>query len=105
MDEPFGSEGGYRRPVVVIQNDAINATPTRTFIVCPVTSNLRAARFPGNVPLAAGEANLPKPSVVQVHLVATADFAQLDERIGILSPARVRQILDGLRLLTEPVLR
>jgi hypothetical protein len=30
------------------------------------------------------------------------DKSQLDEYIGTLSPKRIRQILDGIRLITEP---
>ncbi len=52
--------------------------------------------------LDAGEANLPKQSVVVVSQVFTVDKATLAEYIGALSARRVRQILDGLALLTEP---
>jgi mRNA interferase MazF len=67
-----------------------------------ITSNLKRAEAPGNVLLGKGEANLPKPSVVNVSQVFTVDKADLVEKIGSLSPERVRQILDGVRLLTEP---
>ena len=49
------------------------------------------------------EANLPEQSVVNVSQVFTVDKVQLEEKIGTLSTERVRQILDGLRLLTEPI--
>ena len=55
-----------------------------------------------NVLLEPGEANLSKPSVVVVSQVFTVDKTQLREYIGPLSKKRVRQILDGLRLITEP---
>jgi mRNA interferase MazF len=102
VGEPVGSAPGYRRPHVVIQNNLANRTRISTVIVCALTSNLRRAMSPGNVPLAMGEANLPRASVVNVSQVFTVDKSQLTELIGRLSPARVRQVLDGLRLLTEP---
>jgi mRNA interferase MazF len=49
-----------------------------------------------------GEANLPKQSVVNISQVFTVDKTQLGEKIGTLSAKRVRDILDGLRLLLEP---
>ncbi len=67
-----------------------------------LTSNLRRADAPGNVLLEKGEANLPKPSVVNVSHVFTVDKSQLDEYIGILSSKRVREILNGIKLVIEP---
>jgi mRNA interferase MazF len=79
-----------------------NHSRLRTVLVCALTSNLKRAEAPGNVLLEEGEANLPKRSVVVASQVFSVDKAQLGEMIGMLSPKRVRQILDGLRLLTEP---
>jgi mRNA-degrading endonuclease toxin of MazEF toxin-antitoxin module len=59
-------------------------------------------RAPGNVLLNPGEANLAKPSVVNISQIFTIDRSQLAEKIGTLSLQRVRQILDGLYLLLEP---
>ena len=49
-----------------------------------------------------GEANLPKQSVVNVSQIFTVDKRDLDEKIGMLPHRRVRQILDGVRLVIEP---
>ncbi len=102
LGEPIGSEPGYRHPDVVIQNNMFNHTSINTVMVCGLSSNLKRAAIPGNVLLDPGEANLPKQSVVIVSQVFTVDKAQLGEYIGALSRKRVRQILDGLRLITEP---
>lgn len=102
MGQPIGSEPGYVRPYVVIQNDVLNTSQIRTAIVCALTSNLRRAAAIGNVLLEPGEANLPDQSVVNVSQVFTVDKALLTEKIGRLSRQRVRQILAGLALVTEP---
>ena len=102
LGDPLGSGPGYRHPHVVIQNNLFDASRIRTVVVCVITSNLRRAQAPGNVLLEVGEAHLPKASVVNVSQVFTVDKSQLVEKIGALSPHRVRQILDGLRLLLEP---
>ena len=102
LGEPRGSAPGYRHPHVVIQNNLFNRSRINTVVVCAITSNLKRASAPGNVLLRKGEANLPKRSVVNVSQIFTVDKADLVENIGTLSPERVRQILDGVRLLTEP---
>jgi mRNA interferase MazF len=102
LDEPSGSEPGYRHPHVVVQNNVFNASKINTVVVCALTSNLKRAQAPGNVLLEPNESNLPKPSVVLVSQIFTVDKSQLGEFIGKLSEHRVRQILDGIRLLTEP---
>lgn len=102
LGDPIGSAPGLLHPHVVIQNDAFNRSTIRTVVICALTSNLRRASAPGNVLLEPGEANLPRPSVVNISQIFTVDKSQLDEKIGTLSSSRVRQILKGLRLLTDP---
>jgi mRNA interferase MazF len=102
LDEPSGSEPGYSHPHVIVQNNVFNASKINTVIVCALTSNLKRAQAPGNVLLEQNEGSLPKQSVVLVSQIFTADKSQLGEFIGKLSERRVRQILDGIYLLTEP---
>ncbi len=102
LGEPRGSAPGYRHPFVVVQNDVFNASKVRTVVAVALTSNLARAAVPGNVRLNKGEAGLPKPSVVNVTQVMTFDKPDLKQKVGTLSHVRVREILDGLRLVTEP---
>ena len=71
-------------------------------MVCPLTSNLKRVSAPGNVLLEKKEANLPKQSVVIVSQVFTVDKSQLGDSIGTLSAKRIHEILDGIKLVTEP---
>lgn len=102
LDEPIGSSPGYRHPHVVVQNNVFNKSRINTVIVCALTSNLKRAQAPGNLLLDSDEAGLPKQSVVVVSQIFTVDKRQLGEHIGTLSRKRVRQILEGIKLLTEP---
>ncbi len=102
LEEPEGSEPGYRHPHVVIQNNVFNQSRINTVVLCALTSNLKRASVPGNVLLKKGEANLKKDSVVNVSQIVTVDKSDLLERIGALSPARVRQINAGVQLLILP---
>lgn len=99
---PVGSEPGFRRPYVVIQNNVFNHTQINTTVVCAITSNLNRAHLPGNVRLYKGEANLPKSSVVNISQLLTVDKRVLVEKIGTLSKERIQQISAGIQLLTEP---
>jgi mRNA interferase MazF len=98
---PLGSGPGFRRPHVVVQNDIFNASRIQTTILCTITSNLARAKAPGNVLLRKGEANLPKPSVVNVSQLVTVDKSFLREKIGTLSSRRIQEIVSGLRLVFE----
>lgn len=102
LGAPSGSGPGLRHPHVVVQNDLFNRSALQTTVVCVITSNVRRARAPGNVQLAAGEAGLPEPSVVNVSQVYTVDKDDLVERIGALSPDRLAEVLAGLHLIIEP---
>lgn len=102
LGDPTGSSPGYRHPHVVIQNNIFNQSRISTVVVCVITSNLKRATAPGNVLLEEGEGNLPKQSVVNVSQIFTVDKRDLDEKIGMLSRARVREILAGVQLVLEP---
>lgn len=102
LGPPKGSGPGYLHPHVVVQSDLFNHSRLRTVVVCALTSKLSLARAPGNVLLDENEANLTKRSVVNVTQLFTVDKTDLDERIGSLSPIRVREILTGIDLVLEP---
>jgi len=102
LEDPVESGPGYRHPHVVIQNNVFNWSRINTVVVCALTSNLRRAGVPGNVVLEEGEGGLPKQSVVVVSQVFTVDKRQLTEHIGTLSGRRVRQIVEGVKLVLEP---
>ena len=102
LGEPFGSEPGYSRPYVVLQNDVLNASPIRTVLLCAITSNMRRARARGNVIIEAGEGGLPHRSVVNVSQVVTVDKARLTDYRGGLSRRRMAQIASGLLTVIQP---
>lgn len=101
LDSPDGSEPGYQRPCVVIQNNKYNRTRLQTVLVCALSTNLRLAHAPGNVLLQAGEGNLPQSSVVLVTQVITEDRRELIDYIGRLPMWRVRQIIRGVHQVIE----
>ena len=88
-------------PCVIVQNDIFNRSAIRTSVVCLITSSLTRANAPGNVLLKKGEANLPKPCVVNVSQILTVDKSELVECTGKLSGTAVGAVRDGLHLLFD----
>lgn len=95
--EPAGSEAGFRRPVLVVQSDALNDSRIRTTVVCPLSSQVRRADLPGQVLLRAGEGNLPQDSVVIGTQVFTTNKTELDELIGVIPRRRLLEVLTALQ--------
>jgi mRNA interferase MazF len=96
LGDPGGSEPGFRRPVVVVQGDAFNASSLRTVVCVVLTSNLRWADAPGNVLLTARATGLLKPSVANVSQLVTLDRSALTERVGRLSASNIELVLAGI---------
>jgi len=97
LPDPVGSEPGYRRPVLVIQDDTFNQSQISTVIVVIITSNIRLAEAPGNVLLPRGVSGFSRDSVVNVSQIFTIDKTFLAERIGSLPDYLQEEIDEGLR--------
>jgi mRNA interferase MazF len=93
---PSGSGPGFRRPVIVVQGDALNRSRIATVVCVPLTSNLKWADAPGNVLLAARSTRLSKDSVANASQIVALDKTLLTERVGKLSAARVELLLSGV---------
>lgn len=87
---------------MVVQNNVFNQSNIRTVVVCAVTSNLTRAKAPGNVMLKKGEGGLPRDCVANISQLITVDKDDLVEKLGTLSPDRMRKLIEGIRLLIEP---
>lgn len=99
LPTPLGSEPGYRRPVLVIQNDGFNRSQIQTVIAVVITSNLDLAKAPGNVYLPKNQTDLPKDSVANVSQIITLDKAFLTEKITQLDETLMERVDEGVRLV------
>jgi mRNA interferase MazF len=99
LQEPRGSEPGYRRPVVIVQADAFNRSHIQTVVVAAITSNMRLAAAPGNVRLTRRQSRLACESVVNVSQLLTLDKSFLTDRICRLPAAGMSALEEGLRLV------
>ena len=99
LPDPTGSGPGFRRPVVVVQGDALNRSRVRTVVCVPLTSNLRWTEAPGNVLLPARATGLAKDSVANASQIITLDRELLTEEVGKLSKRQLESILTGIDIV------
>jgi mRNA interferase MazF len=99
LPAPTGSGPGFRRPVVVLQSDALNQSRISTAICVPLTSNLKWALAPGNVSLSARVTGLPKDSVANVSQIISLDKSLLSELVGKLPRHKLELLFSGIDLV------
>ena len=99
LGEPTGSAPGLRRPVVVVQCDALNHSRIGTVVCVPLTSNLKWSRAPGNVLLSTAATSLAKESVANVSLIVALDKLQLVERVSKIPRRQLDLILAGIDVI------
>ena len=99
LPDPQGSGPGYRRPVLIVQDNPFNESRIRTVVVAALTSNLRLAEVPGNVLLRENESGLPRDSVINVSQILTVDKSFLTEQVSVLRGDVIAKVDAGLKLM------
>ena len=99
IGEPMGSEPGFRRPVIVVQGDAVNRSRISTVVCVPLTRNMKWANAPGNVLLRSELTGLPEDSVANVSQIVALDRGQLTECVGKVSVRQIEAILSGVDVI------
>jgi mRNA interferase MazF len=82
-----------------MQSDDFNRSGINTVIAVVITSNLRLADAPGNVPLSRKASGLPKKSVANISQLITLDKSFLTKKIRRLSNCEFAQVESGIRLV------
>jgi mRNA interferase MazF len=96
---PFGSEAGYRRPVLIVQDDAFNESRIRTIVVLPLTSNVRLLEAPGNVLVTKKESKLSEDSVVIAAQFYAIDRGKFIEKISKVKKETIERVESGMMLV------
>jgi mRNA interferase MazF len=86
-----------RRPVLVLSRTAVLPNLERP-LVAPLTTRVR--ELPTEVALDADD-GMPRPCVVSLDNVQPLSRALLVERIGLLNPARMREVCEALAAAVE----
>jgi mRNA interferase MazF len=96
---PFGSEAGYKRPVLIVQDDSFNESTIRTVVVVPLTTNLRLAEAPGNVLIEKDVSKLVDDSVVVVAGLYALDRDRFVEKISKVNKELMQKVENGMILV------
>ena len=96
LPAPTGSGPGFRRPVIVVQCDALNRSRIATAVCVPLTGTLRWADAPRNAFLPSRLTGLPRDSVASAAQIVTVDKSLLTERFGKLPGTKLELNLAGI---------
>ncbi len=99
LASPRGSEPGYGRPVLVVQQSPINHSKIQTIICIPLTSNLKLASIPGNVFMMPEQTYLPKESVANVSQPLTIDKIFFVSFVSNVPNKLLEQVLNGIQFM------
>lgn len=99
LPAPVASESGYRRPVLIVQDDTFTQSRISTVIVVVLTSNTKLGEAPGNVLIPRTASGLPRDSIANVSQIFTVDKTFLIERIGALPDYLQEELDEGLRMI------
>ena len=97
LDPTVGTEIAKTRPALVISNDVGNQHSARV-IVAAITSQGTDRVYPFEVLVPAGEAGLDRDSKVLLDQIRTVDKRRLGRRTGSLSPDRMQEVSQAIRL-------
>jgi mRNA interferase MazF len=95
----YGSEPGYRRPAVIIQNDPFNASKINTTVVLPLSTNLLLAEAPGNILLKKENSKLKKNSVILLSQIGVIDKERLIEKVSKITKEVMGEIENSILLV------
>lgn len=93
LGTPLGSAPGYRKPVIIIQDDDLNRSRLATTICVVMTTNLAWGHLPLNLLLPAKTTGLPRDSLAQAAAIATVDRGQLIEHVSKLPAKHLEQFM------------
>ncbi len=97
FDPTVGAEIRKTRSALILQNDIANRHSPIT-IVAAITSQFAAPLYPTEVLVTAGEAGLPRDSVVLCNQIRSIDKRRLTKRMGLVTSDKMRRVERGLLL-------
>jgi mRNA interferase MazF len=96
---PYGSEAGFTRPVLIVQDDSFNQSRIKTIVVLPMTTNLRLLDAPGNVFIRKKESKLTDDSVIIAAQLYAIDRGRFKEKISKAGKEIMEQVEAGIKLV------
>ncbi len=89
----------FRRPVIVLQSDAFNASAIPTVLCAPLTSSLRLSNAPGTLVLRAEATGLPVDALANAAQLHSVPKSLFRTRAGRLSAPPFEMLLRAVDLV------
>ena len=96
---PYGSEAGFTRPVLTVQDDSFNESRIKTIVVLPLATNLRLLDAPGNVFIRKKESKLTDDSVIIVAQLYAIDRGRFKKKISRVGKEIMERVEIGMKLV------
>lgn len=96
---PFGSELGFKRPVLIVQDDEFNKSTINTLVIVPFSTNLALSEAPGNVFLGIKDTGLSRESVIVNSLITAINRERLIEKVSKIDKRLFREIEEGIKIV------
>ena len=102
LDPIQDREQSGRRPALVVSSDAINRQPLVVAVIVGTDAANIQGDYPTNIRVTAAESGLPRDTVFLAFQVRSLDHSRFTgPAVGSLSPVRMAQVADALRLTLD----
>jgi len=91
LEPVAGSEQGGIRPILIIQDNLLNAHSPTT-IIAPLTSKIYTKEYSTNVQLFSGQFGLKRESTILLNQIRTIDKKRVIRKIGSLDSETMRKV-------------
>lgn len=89
LDPVEGHEQAGRRRALVVSYEPFHRSGLMS--VCPITASRADVRYPGDVPIASGEAGQTRPAVIVCSQLRTVSMARIDGTpVGVVTDPHTR---------------
>ncbi len=100
LDPRFGTETGKTRPVLIVQNNALNKVHPST-LICPLTTNVKPESAILRVHLKKGTAKLKEDCDVMIDQLRAIDNKRLIKKIGELSIELSEKVRENIVIVLD----
>lgn len=98
LNPRFGTEAGNTRPVLIIQNDALNKVHPST-IICPITTNIKTGVSLLRVNMGKGDNGLEKDSAIMIDQIRAIDNRRLVTKLGCLPSPLQEKVIENIAII------
>lgn len=100
LDPRFGTEAGKTRPVLIVQNNALNKVHPST-LVCPITTNVKLESHILRVNIKKGTAKLKESCDIMIDQLRAIDNKRLIKKIGDLPKELSERVKENIKIVLD----